>query len=136
MNKNKIFKEVILEPKAKCEYGNCEHGPKDHYAGVCWVITNKTLIDEPDEKKFCGCKSTSGLIHGWDILKVVNPIDGEGWQDPGKTITIKRDPLTKKIIKVDVKYECIMITKVCQGCRRVCCIRVAEDNCNNCRRDQ
>ena len=27
-SKNKIFKEVILEPKAKCEYGNCEHSHK------------------------------------------------------------------------------------------------------------
>ena len=41
MIKNKIFKEVILEPKAKCEYGNCEHGPEEHEAGVCWAITDK-----------------------------------------------------------------------------------------------
>ena len=45
MIKNKIFKEVLLEPKAKCEYGNCEHGPEDHEAGVCWAITDKKLIN-------------------------------------------------------------------------------------------
>lgn len=133
MIKNKIFKEVILEPKVKCEYGNCEHSPEDHEAGVCWAITDKKLINEPDEKKFCSCKSTPELTHGWDILKVRNPIDGEGWQDLGKKINITRDPLTKKILKVDVKYECIMITKVCHTCRKVCCIRVDEDNCSNCR---
>ena len=133
MIKNKIFKEVLLEPKAKCEYGNCEHGPEEHEAGVCWAITDKKLIDEPDEKKFCSCKSTPELTHGWDILKARNPIDGEGWQDPGKTITIKKDFITGKILKVDVKYDYIMITKVCHTCRKVCCIRVDEVDCTSCR---
>jgi len=130
--KNKVFKEVILESKAKCEYGDCEHSLEDHEAGVCWHITDEKLRDEPNEKKFCGCKSTPELVHGWDILKVRNPINGEGWQDPGKKINIKRDPITKKILKVDIKYDCIIITKVCHTCRNIRCIRVDKDDCSDC----
>ena len=132
MIRDTIFKEVLLEPKPKCEYGECEHGPKDHEAGVCWHIVNDKLIDVPDEKKFCGCKSTPELIHGWDILKIRNPINGEGWQDPGKKVTIIRDPLTKQIIKKIVEYENICITKKCNTCGKIALLGVEEDSCHGC----
>ena len=114
----KIFKEVILDPKPKCKYGDCDHSPEDHEAGVCWHIVDKSLIDVPDDNKFCGCHKNAELNHDWDIKKRRNPIDGEGWMDP----------------HIGTKDEAIMITKVCKVCRNVLLIRVDSDACSSCRR--
>ena len=109
----KVFKEVILDPKPKCKYGDCEHSEGDHEAAVCWHIVKPELIYVPDNSKFCGCHKIAQLDHTWEIKKRRNPIDGEGWMDP---------------------KGCIMITKVCQVCRNVCLIRVDTDACSTCTR--
>ena len=114
----KIFKEVILDPKPKCKYGDCDHSPEDHESGVCWHVVDKSLIDVPDDKKFCGCHKNAELDHSWEIKKRRNPIDGEGWMDP----------------HIGTKDEAIMITKVCKVCRNVLLIRVDSDVCSNCTR--
>ena len=36
----KVFKEVVLEKKEKCIFGDCEHPPEDHEAGLCWHIVD------------------------------------------------------------------------------------------------
>ena len=113
----KVFKEVVLDPKPKCKYGDCEHLPEDHEAGVCWHIVDKSLIDVPDDSKFCGCHKNAELDHSWEIKKRRNPIDGEGWMDP----------------HIGTKDEAIMITKVCKLCRDVLLIRVDSDVCSSCR---
>ena len=114
----KIFKEVVLDPKPKCKYGDCDHSPEDHEASVCWHIVKPELTDVPNDKKFCGCHKNAELDHGWEIKKKRNPIDGEGWMDP--------------LLGTD--DEAIMITKVCKVCRGVFLIRVDSDACSSCTR--
>ena len=113
----KVFKEVVLEQKPKCKYGDCEHPPEAHEAGVCWHIVKPDLTDIPNDNKFCGCHKIAELAHGWDIKKRRNPIDGEGWQDP----------------MIGTDHEAIMVTKVCKVCRDVCLIRVDSDKCSACK---
>ena len=112
----KVFKEVVLEQKPTCKYGDCEHPPEDHEAGVCWHIVKPDLTDIPNDNKFCGCHKIAELAHGWDIKKRRNPIDGEGWQDP----------------MIGTDHEAIMVTKVCKVCRDVCLIRVDSHACSTC----
>ena len=114
----KVFKEVVLDPKPKCKYGDCEHSEEDHEAAVCWHIVKPELKDIPDDSKFCGCHKISQLAHNWEIKKRRNPIDGEGWQDP----------------MIGTDHEAIMITKVCKVCRGVLLIRVDSNACSSCRR--
>jgi len=112
----KVFKEVVLDPKPKCKYGDCEHSEEDHEAAVCWHIVKPELKDIPDDSKFCGCHKIAQLDHNWEIKKRRNPIDGEGWQDP----------------MIGTDHEAMMITKVCKVCRDVCLIRVDSDACSSC----
>ena len=114
----KVFKEVILDSKPRCKYGDCDHPEEDHEAAVCWHIVDKSLIDVPDDNKFCGCHKNAELDHDWDIKKRRNPINGEGWMDP----------------HLGTEDESIMITKICKVCRGVLLIRVDSDTCSSCTR--
>ena len=130
----KVFKEVVLDPKPKCKYGDCEHPPEDHEAAVCWHIVKPELKDVPDDTKFCGCHKMAQLAHPWDIKKRRNPINGEGWQDPHlhkhKLEGINK---CKENCKKEGESPYIMITKACKVCRDVCLIRVDSDACSDCR---
>ena len=130
----KIFKEVILEQKPKCKYGDCEHPESDHEAGICWHIVKPELKDVPDYTKFCGCHKIAQLDRSWEILKTRNPIDGEGWQDPRlhKHI-LEGKHKCKENCKKEGESPYIMITKVCKVCRDVCLIRVDSDKCSACK---
>ena len=115
-NASRVFKEVILEPKPKCKYGDCDHIESEHEAGVCWHIVKPELTDVPDDNKFCGCHGVANLSHSWEIKETRNPIGGEGWQDP----------------KIGTDDACIMITKPCKVCKRLFLIRVDTDTCTSC----
>jgi len=131
----KVFKEVVLDPKPKCKYGDCEHPEEDHEAAVCWHIVKPELKDVPDDTKFCGCHKIAQLAHSWDIKKRRNPIDGEGWQDPclHKHI-LEGKHKCKENCRKEGESPYIMITKICKTCRDVCLIRVDSDNCSDCRK--
>jgi hypothetical protein len=126
----KVFKEVVLDPKPKCKYGDCEHSEEDHEAAICWHIVKPELKDVPDDSKFCGCHKIAQLNHSWEIKKRRNPIDGEGWQDPKYH---KHDKSCKENCKKEGESPYIMITKVCKVCRDVCLIRVDSNACSDCR---
>jgi len=108
----KVFKEVVLEKKEKCIFGDCEHPPEDHEAGLCWHIVDTKLVDVPTTKKFCPCHRSSGLDYGWDLLKQRNPINKDGW--------------------MEVLPNDLAITKRCGNCKKLCLINVDVDICHAC----
>lgn len=108
----KVFQEVVLEKKEKCIFGDCEHPPEDHEAGLCWHIVDTKLVDVPTTKKFCPCHRSSGLDYGWDLLKQRNPINKDGW--------------------MEATPNDLMITKRCGNCKNLRLIRVDMELCHTC----
>ena len=92
------------------------------------------LKDVPDYTKCCGWHKIAQLDRSWEILKIRNPIDGEGWQDPRlhKHI-LEGKHKCKENCKKEGESPYIMITKVCKVCRDVCLIRVDSDKCSACK---